>query len=337
MNNIVYLKDCLKELDKYNSSLPIILGKDSNNDIHIKNLKDLKNILIVGYPGMGKSVFIESLLFTLIYSNSPDKFKFIFMDLMGGGDYYQLSNLPHLFNNRVICMPDEAIEELKKCNKELERREKSNVIQPSLLIVIDEFADISLNYKEFKELIQPLLKRGNKVGIYLVLSTVNRFKETFPENFLKEFNTRIVFATDKELSQRVIGNEDGTNIEGSGEMIYKNMDNGKLEKLQVPFVWGEEVMLLQKIAKNPKEKIDIAEMQGVYTKKDTKEIDSFAFYEEAKKLVIENQEASASFLQRKLTIGYNHAARLINKLEEDGIVSPPSGRNQRKVLVDKDN
>lgn len=335
MNNPLYLKDCLKELDQYNDSLPIILGKDPNNDIHIKDLKDLKNILIVGYAGMGKSIFIESLLFTLIYSNSPDKFKFIFMDLMGGGDYYQFSNLPHLYSDRVICIPDEAIEELKKCNKELERREKSNVIYSPLLIVIDEFADISLNYSEFAELIQPLLERGNKVGIYLVLSTVNRFKETFSDEFKEGFNTRIVFATDKEHSKLIIGGEAGALLEDRGEIIYKDMDSGNIEKIQTPYIWEEEIMLLQKISKNPPEKIDISDMQGADTKTYSEEIDYFALYEDAKKIVIESKKASPSFLQRKLKIGYNHAARLIEKLEKDGIVSSPSSVNQRSVLIDK--
>jgi len=335
MDKYISLKDCLKELNKYKYALPIILGKDPNNDIHIKDLKDLKNILIVGYAGMGKSVFIESLLFTLIYTNSPDKLKFLFMDLMGGRDNYQFSNLPHLFNNRVICMPDEAIEELKKCNKELERREKSNVIQPYLLIVIDEFADISLNYSEFAELIQPLLERGNKVGIYLVLSTVNRFKETFSEEFKEGFNTRIVFATDKEHSKLIIGKEAGALLEDRGEIIYKDMDSGNIERIQTPYIWEEEIMLLQKISKNPEEKIDISDMQGADTKTYSEEIDYFALYEDAKKIVIESKKASPSFLQRKLKIGYNHAARLIEKLEKDGIVSSASSVNQRRVLIDK--
>ncbi|NLE30816.1 DNA translocase FtsK, partial [Candidatus Dojkabacteria bacterium] len=330
------LKDCLPELDKKKYDYPVILGKDFNNEILIKELKELDNILIVGWGMSGSSSFILSLLFTLLTKYSKEEFKLVIVSQMDL-KHHNLSFLPHLFYDKVAIDSKEAIEALKKCVDELERREGSKVYGPPLLIVVEEFSGLFLNYKEFRKLVYILLERGNRVGIHLIFSTANRFANTITPKFKKHFSTRIVFATSNEQSIRVLEYEGGEYLDNRMDMLYKDMNSGKLTRLQGPHIFDDDISLLEKLAKNPPEKIDILKLrdEDYYTKELTPQRDPLI--EEAQEIVRVNKKCTPSLLQRKLKIGYNRAARLVEELKKDDETKgeDPLYEDAKKIVVEE--
>lgn len=336
LRKLTMLKDCLPELEKRKYYYPVILGKDFNNEILIKELKELENILIVGWGMSGSSSFILSLLFTLLNKHSEEEFKLVIVSQMDL-KHHNLSFLPHLFYDKVAIDSKESIEALKKCVEELERREKNKVYGPPLLIVVEEFSDLFLTYKEFRKLVYILLERGNRVGIHLIFSTANRFANTITPKFKKYFNTRITFATSNEQSIRVLEQEGGEYLDNRMDMLYKDMNSGELQRLQAPYIFNDDISLLEKLAKNPPEKIDIMKLRDeeYYTKEITPERDPLI--EEAQDIVRVNKKCTPSLLQRKLKIGYNRAARLVEELKGENIILDDDSlyEDAKKIVVEE--
>jgi S-DNA-T family DNA segregation ATPase FtsK/SpoIIIE len=336
VRKLTMLKDCLPELDKRKYEYPVILGKDFNNEILIKELKELGNILIVGYVAMGVHSFILTLLFTLLTKYSKEEFKLVIVSQMELRNY-NLSFLPHLFYDKVAIDSKESIQALKKCVEELERREESKVYGPPLLIVVEEFSDLFLNYKEFRKLVYILLERGNRVGIHLLFFTANRFENTITPKFKEYFNTRIAFATKKEQSIRVLQQEGGEYLDNRMDMLYKDISSGELQRLQAPYIFDDDISLLEKLAKTPPEKIDLLKLRDeeYYPKELAPERDPLL--EEAKELVRVNKKCTPSFLQRKLKIGYNRAARLVEELKKDTETNEndPLYEDAKKVVINE--
>lgn len=327
------LKDCLPLLDKNKYNYPVILGKDFNNEILIKELKELGNILIVGWGMSGSSSFILSLLFTLLTRYSAEEFKLVIVSQMDL-KHHNLSILPHLFYDKVGIDSKEAIDALEKCVDELKRREKSKVYGPPLLIVVEEFSDLFLTYKEFRKLVYVLLERGNRVGIHLLFSTANRFGSTITPKFKKYFNTRISFATSNEQSIRVLEQEGGEYLANGMDMLYKDMNSGELQRVQAPYIFKDDILLLEKLAKNPPEKIDIPKLRDFdYYTNLAPERDPLI--EEAQEIVRVNRKCTSSLLQRKLSIGYNRATRLVEELKGENIILDDDSlyEDAKKVVV----
>lgn len=318
MDKYISLKDCLKELNKDKYSLPIILGKDTNNDIHIKDLKDLKNILISGMTRSGKSVFLDSFLITTILNKSPQDVKFILIDPKMGGEMEMYNGLSYLFIP-VIHFMEEAYRIFSWCLEEIERREKSNTNNPSIVIVIDEFADVMLANPNKASRLEKIIKEGSRVGIYTILSTSCPRDDVVTDTLQEYIKGRIAGALPSSAdSITVLGEQGAEELLGNGDMIFKNIDTNEKIRVQVPFISTEET----------------EKFLEIFSKNDEVEEEVDPLYEDAKKLVVESQKASASFLQRRLEIGFIRGVRLINQLEKHGVISPFKGTKPREVLID---
>jgi len=324
-NRYISLKDCLKVLDKDKYSLPVILGKDSNNDIHIKDLKDLKNILISGSTQSGKSVFLKSFVNTILLTKTPKEVKFIMIDTkMVELDTY--NGIEYLLTP-VINNMEEAYQIFSWCLEEIERRVKSNTTNPSIVIIIDEFADVMLTDPYKATRLEKIVKEGSKVGIYTILSTSSPRKTVVTDTLQKYIKGRLAGALpSSEDSITVLGEKGAEDLMGYGDMIFKNMDTNEKIRVQVPFISTEETeSIVSSIYKEKKPKVieykEVVEEKG-------------PLYESAKKLVIEKKQASPTFLQKHLNIGYNYAARLIEQLEKDKVITPEGKNRKREILLD---
>jgi S-DNA-T family DNA segregation ATPase FtsK/SpoIIIE len=331
---MLFLKDCLEEIDSDKYSQSVILGKDKSGDVIVKQISELKNILISGYYGTGKSTFINSILFTLISKLSPEELKLVILgQIIIDPDPFQY--LPYLFDKPVSSADsaEKALESLEKCVKELNKREESNSKKPYLIIALYEFVDWILYEEGFRENIEILAERGADVGIYLILSTARPLPHVVTDKLRKSFDTRILFASDESGSLRILEEKGGETLKGNGEMLYKNMNTGEVIRIQAPYIWPEDMILLQKKVIEPSAEVSYKDMKELKPREI--DYDRDPLYYDAKKLIIDNQEVSPSFLQRKLKIGYNHAARLVEELVHNKIITKPGKHGKRNVLIKK--
>ena len=254
MDKYISLKDCLKELNKYKYSLPIILGKDSNNDIHIKDLKDLKNILICGSTRSGKSVFLNSVINTILLTKTPQEVKLILIDTkLGEFDIYK--DIPHLmfpvindsrkavstlkdlidntiFKRRRILRHDTGMDSIEEYNSVNERQ------LPRIVIVIDEFSDIMHEYSG-KDTLTSVLSYCEYIGINLLLSTSICSERVITEDLMQKIDTKLIGVYSKKESKYVLGSTQASTLKGNGEMIYKNGD--EIHRVQTPYISTNEI------------------------------------------------------------------------------------------------
>ncbi len=318
-NRIVYLKDLIKEKGREDNKPQVILGKDSKGEIVTK---ELDNLLISGHTHSGKSMFLNSVIYTLLNTSSSEDVELVLIDTKFAG-FYIYKGIKYL-RGKVNQFLDESIDALKGCVLEIERRKKENVNSPNIVILIDEFAVIGEPISE--ELICRIAKEGKEVGIYIILSSSMASERVFTEKIRDSISKRLVGSVvSKEDSLLLLNEEGAEKLLGNGDMIFKDMDTKESIRVQTPYISIED----QKVIINTVSKV--SEYKEIQLKENREEIDSL--YEDAKKIVIMEQKASASLLQRRLKIGYNNAARLIEQLEVVGVIGPQIEVNPRKVLV----
>ncbi len=245
-NNIVFLKDCLNELDLKAYDIPIILGKDTKGNIIVKGLVDIPNILMAGATGTGKSVFLNSVIYTLLKNKTEEELKFVMID----SKQVELpfwDGIPHLLHP-VITEHEKFYTILKRCVDEMEERMGMNSIEkePYILILIDEFADLMLHDPYIPLLIYKLAEKGSKVKIHMILSTSSPKESVFTEELRSLVTGRMAgaLATERE-SEIVLGRRGAEELMGNGDMIFVNRDKGECIRVQTPFVKYEDCKLLR--------------------------------------------------------------------------------------------
>ena len=360
---IVRLSEILKSsaFENFPSKLTIGLGKDISGVPIMADLAKMPHLLVAGTTGSGKSVAINSMILSLIYKSSPEHVRMIMIDpkMLELGIY---DGIPHLLTPVVTDM-NLAANALMWSVKEMERRYKllakysvrnidgynskigndksiDEEYLPQIVIVVDEFADLFFVVgKRIEELIARLAQKARAAGIHLILATQRPSVDVITGLIKANIPSRIAFQVSSKTDARVILDQAGAeNLLGNGDMLY--LESGKMipERIHGAFVSDKEVKdvinyLKQDVENEYLEEIlenSDSDLKSLY--KDSDNDDDDELYKDAVQIVIESDKASISYLQRRLKIGYNRAARMIEKMEEMNIVTAIQKNGTRNVL-----
>lgn len=345
--DVIWLKDILKSKNYKisNHALPIVLGRETDGGSYILDLTEAQNLLIAGEKSSGKKVLINSVIISLIEKLDSKKLRLILIDS------YQkplshFEKLPHLEVPYVIT-PKEAIRALKHLNKEMQKRveitsysqaEIKEANLPYIVVVINEYE--KLKFSDEGNLIQKLVcnltQKGHVVGIHIILSTSNLSPQVVDTKMLDNFLAKVVLRLrDKGYSESILGFPGTQALLGKGDMLIKK-DN-ELHRLHSAIMVHEEIeeFVKNKIKNDKRNRTKeliplIKELSPTQTSDFSQDE-----YKKAVDFVLEHRIASASFLQRKMNIGYVKAINLIDRMEIEGIVGPLENFKPRKVLITK--
>jgi len=358
--NYVYVRDMIKKLKKEESlyELPLILGKDISGRSVIKDLAKIPHLLVAGATGSGKSVGVNSIISGLLYTKSPDDVKFILID----PKMVELSlynGLPHLLNP-VITDMELVSNALQWCIQEMNTRyrilKKAKVkkiteynakmgysAMPYIVVVIDEMADLMLTVGTNVEgKIQRLSQMGRAVGLHLILATQRPSVKVITGLIKANVPGRIAYAVATAMESRIILDQTGAEtLLSNGDLLYKDNTTPKSIRVQGTFTDTKDTESILKFIKEQVSDEDIEyskELASVMEEGSASENENNTGerdeeFEEALNIVINAQKASASYLQRRLRIGYNKAARIMEQLYKAGAISQQDGAKAREVLV----
>ena len=349
----VYLSEILNDSDfkKREIKLPIALGKSISGKPIVGDLSSMPHLLIAGTTGSGKSVCINTIILSLLYRHTPDKCKFILIDpkMLELSTY---EGIPHLLCP-VITEAKKAASVLGWVVKEMESRyrlmtkegvrnidgynSKHKLPMPYIVVVVDEMSDLMLVAgKEIENYIQKLSQMARAAGIHIIMATQRPSVDVITGTIKANFPTRISFqVTSKIDSRTILGEQGAEQLLGKGDMLYMSSAN-RIIRIHAPFVSDNEIEKINNFLRSQAEPDYIDEILNFA---DEKEIgdnqnlgDKDDLYQQAVEIIRSEGKASTSFLQRKLQIGYNRAARIIDMMEADGIVSKANHVGKRDVL-----
>ena len=355
-NNIrenVYLSEILANADfkKKEIKLPIALGKNISGKPVVGDLASMPHLLIAGTTGSGKSVCINTIILSLLYRHTPEKCKFILIDpkMLELSTY---EGIPHLLCP-VITEAKKAASVLGWVVKEMESRyrlmtkegvrnidgynTKHKLPMPYIVVVVDEMSDLMLVAgKEIENYIQKLSQMARAAGIHIIMATQRPSVDVITGTIKANFPTRISFqVTSKIDSRTILGEQGAEQLLGKGDMLYMSSAN-KIVRIHAPFVSDDEI---EKVNKSLRTQAEPDYIDEILNFADEKEIgdnqsqgDKDELYSQALDIIRSEGKASTSFLQRKLQIGYNRAARIIDMMEADGVVSKANHVGKRDVL-----
>ncbi len=350
----VYLGEVIKDSQfrKKDIQLPIALGKSISGNPIIGDLSTMPHLLIAGTTGSGKSVCINTIILSLLYRHTPDKCKFILIDpkMLELSTYEGIPNLlcP------VITEAKKAASVLGWVVKEMETRyklmtkvgvrnidgynSKHKVSMPYIVVIVDEMSDLMLvSGKEIENYIQKLSQMARAAGIHIIMATQRPSVDVITGTIKANFPTRISFQVSSKIDSRTILGEQGAEqLLGRGDMLYMSSAN-RITRIHAPFVTEEEIEKINNFLRKQAEPNYVEEIlefsDDTGSSTDGLEMNERdELYKQALELVKAEQKASTSFLQRKLQIGYNRAARIIDMMEENGIVSKANHVGKREIL-----
>jgi len=350
----VYLSEILSNNDfvKKDIKLPIALGKNISGIPVIGDLASMPHLLIAGTTGSGKSVCINTIILSLLYRHTPDKCKFILIDpkMLELSTY---EGIPHLLCP-VITEAKKAASVLGWVVKEMENRyrlmtkegvrnidgynSKHSLAMPYIVVVVDEMSDLMLVAgKEIENYIQKLSQMARAAGIHIIMATQRPSVDVITGTIKANFPTRISFqVTSKIDSRTILGEQGAEQLLGKGDMLYMSSAN-RIVRIHAPFVSDNEIEKVNSYLRSQAEPDYVDEILRFADEKEIGENLSDSnnkdeLYQAALDIIRFEGKASTSFLQRKLQIGYNRAARIIDMMEADGIVSKANHVGKRDVL-----
>ena len=332
--------------------IPICIGKNISGDIEVIDLSKTPHLLVAGTTGSGKSVFINTLLTSILYKFSPDDLRLILID----PKMLELSvynDIAHLLTP-VVTEPKKAIIALKWVCKEMERRyslmneENTRSLEafnqkveekiPYIVVVIDEMADLMMTAgKEVEHYVQRLAQMARACGIHLVMATQRPSVDIITGSIKANFPSRISFqVASKYDSRTVLGEIGAEQLLGNGDMLLMK-NGGNILRYQSAFISDNEVTKLIKEIKKGQSVKYLSELENIIK---NNEEDPLSLSEEDEELISKSidlikrtNKASTSFLQRNFQIGYNKAARIMESLEKRGVVSEPNHNGKRDILI----
>jgi S-DNA-T family DNA segregation ATPase FtsK/SpoIIIE len=359
-SEIIYIREMLESEIFQNSASPLtmILGKDIVGQPFITDLKKLPHLLIAGTTGSGKSVGINAMILSLLYKNSPDNLKFIMIDPKML-EFSMYNDIPHLLTP-VITKPMEAINALANMVKEMEKRyammadtrtknienynekAKENGYEtfPYIVVIIDELADLMMTSgKEVELSIARLAQMARASGIHLIVATQRPSADVVTGLIKANLPSRLSYKVGQKIDSKIILDAMGADsLLGRGDMLFTPPGMSGLVRVHAP--WSDEKEIEQ-VVEFLKEQKDVeydtsflkdnAEAALASDPRETGELDDL--YEQAKLVVQQDKKSSISYLQRRLKIGYNRAASIVEQLEQTGVLSAPNAKGNREILI----
>ncbi len=340
-------------------AVPVVLGKDITGDAQMLDIATTPHLLIAGSTGSGKSVCVNSIILSILYKRSPDEVKMLLIDPKVV-ELKLYNDIPHLLSP-VITEPKKAFQALQYCLCEMERRyamldrmgvrdiktynrriKERNVMQekmPYIVVIIDEFADLmATTGKELESTVARLAAMSRAVGIHLILATQRPSIDVITGLIKANIPTRIAFMVASKTDSRIIIDQVGAEkLLGKGDMLYASAVDPFPVRLQGTFVTEDEVERVVDYVKTlaPPQYID----DEIFVDDEDDELAESLFsdgedplYDQALEIVLQAGKASASYIQRRLKIGYNRAARLVEDMEARGIVGPANGSKPREIV-----
>ena len=353
MRENVYLSEILNNTDfkKKDIRLPIALGKSISGKPIVGDLSSMPHLLIAGTTGSGKSVCINTIILSILYRHTPDKCKFILIDpkMLELSTY---EGIPHLLCP-VITEAKKAASVLGWVVKEMENRyrlmtkvgvrnidgynSKHKLPMPYIVVVVDEMSDLMLVAgKEIENYIQKLSQMARAAGIHIIMATQRPSVDVITGTIKANFPTRISFqVTSKIDSRTILGEQGAEQLLGKGDMLYMSSAN-RIVRIHAPFVSDNEIEKVNNSLRSQAEPDYVDEILNFADEKELGDSQNQGekddLYEQALEIIRTEGKASTSFLQRKLQIGYNRAARIIDMMEANGVVSKANHVGKREVL-----
>ena len=353
----VYLKEILTSpaFQNADAKLTLVLGKTSSGEPFVTDLGKMPHLLIAGSTGSGKSVCINAITTSLLYRLAPEEIRFVMIDpKMLELSVYQ--GIPHL-ERSVITNPkvaehvlSEIVIEMEQRYKKLaksgvrniedfNRKQRMESILPYIIIIVDELADLMMSSStRVESLVTRLAQMARAVGIHLILATQRPSVDVITGLIKANFSARIAFQVASKVDSRTILDANGAEkLLGSGDMLLIQTGHPDPRRLHGAYISSEETASIvdfikaQDYSVKPIELLSTQPEETIIQQEAEKDEDLF---HRAAELVIRHKQGSVSLLQRRLAIGYQRAARLIDQLEEEGIVGPYDGSKAREVLVD---
>ena len=362
---------CLREIlnsDKFESNksnLIVAIGKEANGNIKLLDLKESSNILISGSTGSGKTMLLSSIICSILYKANPNEVKLIIIDTKNGVESNFFMNIPHLLippvtnimeacavlkwimtdlQNRYNVIVEKNCSNIDEYNQKTEITEKL----PEIVVIIDEFEELcESEFKtEIEELMFNITRSAEKVGIYFIVATTKLESKIISGRVKSNFLTRIAFKASFVIdSQLTINSPDAKYLLGNGDMLLKEKWSDKCIRCQATFVSDNEINKIVEFINLANADLinnnninnnllDIEQNTNSELIKDSHNEED-PLLNEAIEYVIESGYASTSCIQRKFKFGYARAGRIIDQMEERGIISPYRGSKPREVLISK--
>ena len=361
-----------QEFNKAKSKSSFAVGKDIGGSCIVGNIAKLPHMLIAGTTGSGKSVCMNSIIISLLYKASPDDVKLIMVDpkMVELGIY---NGIPHLLipvvtdpkkaagslqwavtemMRRYKAMSDAGVRDLESYNSIIEGQEVDGTKLPQIVVIIDELADLMLvAAKEVEESICRIAQMGRAAGIHLIIATQRPSADVITGLMKANIPSRIAFAVASAMESRIILDTQGAEkLVGKGDMLYAPIGNGKPKRVQGCFVSDSEVEAVASYVKSnyvtnyDQQVMEEIEKKAVQTGNKSTTVDPEPNGDElsgdemlpaAVDVILETGQASVSMLQRRLKLGYARAARIVDEMEEKGIVGPFVGSKPRAILITK--
>ena len=355
----IYLRELLdsKLFKESSSPLTIALGKDIVGKPFITDLKKLPHLLIAGTTGSGKSVGINSMILSLLYKNSPDQLRLLMIDpkMLEFSIY---NDIPHLLTP-VITKPKQAIVALNNMVFEMERRyelmsetrtknienyndkvkKEGGEHLPYIVVIIDELADLMMTSgKDVEHSIARLAQMARASGIHLVVATQRPSVDVVTGLIKANLPSRISYRVGQKVDSKIILDQQGAeSLLGKGDMLFTPPGAVGLVRLHAPWSTEPEIEKIVEFIKSQREpnydkSFLVEETEAVKSSSNESYEELDPLYEEAKNVIFTDRKTSISYLQRKLQIGYNRSARVIEQLEVEGVLSAPNSKGVREIL-----
>lgn len=355
------------------SPLLIALGRNVSGSPVYADLIEMPHLLVAGATGTGKTIFLNTLILSLLYKCTPDNLRMIMVDPKRV-EFQNYNDIPHLLCP-VIYDANKTINALQWLTREMERRfevfseiptrnlstynQNKSVINsgaqlPYIVFIVDELADLmAAKGREIEAGVVRLAQMARATGIHLVLATQRPSVEVITGLIKANITSRVTFQVASQVDSRTVLDTAGAEkLLGSGDMLFVSAKTAKIRRIQGPYISEKEVNKVAEFVAEQGKKIEepqsvlVQNLKDALSQQDAKEGpkgypgetffgDDDPLFGEVKKIVLETKKASASFLQRRLRIGYSRAARLIDMLEEKGMVGPADGAKPREVYADK--